>query len=165
VAAGLSLAAGALFGRTLGTAAASLGSTLGATLAMLAGRHLLRDPVRAWLGDRLGPLDRGVDRDGVYYLVSLRLAPVVPYTLVNLGMALTRMRVVPYLLASLVGMLPMTFLLVNAGTELGRVDRPGRVLSPRVLGALILLGLLPLAARAFLRSRRDRPVGRVRPPG
>jgi uncharacterized membrane protein YdjX (TVP38/TMEM64 family) len=160
VATGLTLMAGALFGRWLGTGLVSLASTLGATLAMLAGRYILRDGLRARFGDRLEAIDRGVERDGPYYLFMLRLVPAFPFVLVNLGMGLTRMRALPFALVSLVGMLPGTFLYVNAGTELGRIDEPGEILSPRVLVALALLGIVPLAIRMLVRWKvRRRTVG------
>src|SRR4051812_41972548 len=139
-AAGLSLVAGALFGRWLGTLVVLLAATLGATLAFLGSRYLLRDWVRRRFGGRLEAVDRGVERDGVSYLLALRLVPAVPFVLVNLGMGLTRMKALPFALVSLVGMLPGTFLYVNAGTELGRLGSPGEVLTPRVLIALALLG-------------------------
>ncbi|HEX8203230.1 MAG TPA: TVP38/TMEM64 family protein [Isosphaeraceae bacterium] len=163
-AAGLSLVAGAVFGRWLGTLVVLLAATLGATLALLGSRYLLRDWVRRRFGARLETIDRGVERDGAYYLLALRLVPAVPFVLVNLGMGLTRMNVMPFALVSLVGMLPGTFLYVNAGAALGSVTTPGEVLTPRVLLALALLGIGPLALRTLLRrvGRRvhdDLPAG------
>jgi uncharacterized membrane protein YdjX (TVP38/TMEM64 family) len=163
-AAGLSLVAGALFGRWVGTLVVLLAATLGATLALLGSRYLLRDWVRRRFGDRLEAIDRGVERDGVWYLLALRLVPAVPFVLINLGMGLTRMKVRPFALASLVGMLPGTFLYVNAGTELGRISSPGEALAPRVLIALALLGIVPLALRLLIRwvrrrARGDLPAG------
>src|SRR5262245_2171029 len=89
----LTLLAGALFGRWLGTGVASLAATAGATLAFLSSRYLLRDWVRRRFGSRLEAIDRGVERDGAFYLFSLRLVPAVPFFLINLGMGLTPMRV------------------------------------------------------------------------
>ncbi len=151
VAAALTLAAGALFGRWLGSAAVSAASTLGATLAFLGSRYLLRDWVQRRYGERLGPVHRGLERDGAYYLFTLRLVPLVPYFLINLGMGLTRMRVRTFALVSWLGMLPGTFLYVNAGTALAAVDEPGDILSLEVLGALALLGITPLVIRKLLR--------------
>ena len=151
VAAALSLAAGALFGRWLGTAVVSIASTLGATLAFLSSRYLLRGWVQRRYGGSLGPVHRGFERDGAYYLVTLRLVPLVPYFLINLGMGLTRMRVGTFALVSWLGMLPGTFLYVNAGAALAAVDEPGDIFSLKVLGALALLGITPLLIRKILR--------------
>jgi uncharacterized membrane protein YdjX (TVP38/TMEM64 family) len=155
VAAPLSIVAGALFGRWLGTGAVILAASIGATLAMVGSRYLFRDLVRRRFGDRLRALDDGVERDGAYYLLTLRLVPLVPFWLINLGMGLTRMRAATFFGVSLVGMLPGTFLYVNAGTELSRVYSPADVLSPTLLISLALLGIVPLLLRKTLvwRSR------------
>ena len=153
VAAVLSLAAGALFGRWLGTGVVALAATLGATFAFLSSRYVFRDAVRRRFGARLDALNAGVDRDGPFYLFTLRLVPLFPFFLVNLGMGLTRMRVLTYAWVSFLGMLPGTFVYVNAGTALGTLDSPRDILSPGVLASFALLGLLPLALRMFLRYR------------
>ena len=150
VAALLTLLAGALFGRWLGTGVVSIASTLGATLAFLGSRYVLRGWVRRRLGDRIDPIDKGVEKDGAYYLFTLRLVPVVPFFLVNLGMGLTPLRTATFAAVSWLGMLPGTFLYVNAGTELATLDSPAGLLSWRVLGALALLGLFPLAIRKLV---------------
>jgi uncharacterized membrane protein YdjX (TVP38/TMEM64 family) len=149
----LSLTAGALFGRWLGTAVVSLAATLGATLAFFTSRYLFRDWVQQRFGDRLAPLQRGVDQDGPYYLFTLRLVPAVPFFLINLGMGLTRMRAATFAWVSLLGMLPGTFLYVNAGRELSRIESPRGLLSPSVLVSLALLGVAPLLFRKLLRRR------------
>ncbi len=145
----LTMVAGALFGRWLGTAVVSIASTLGATLAFLSSRYVLRDWVQQRFGDRLGPIDHGVEKDGAYYLFTLRLVPVVPFFLINLGLGLTPMRVATFAAVSWLGTLLGTFLYVNAGTELGALDSPADLLSWKVLGALALLGVVPLAVRKF----------------
>jgi uncharacterized membrane protein YdjX (TVP38/TMEM64 family) len=150
VATPLSLVAGVLFGRWLGTGVVSLASTLGATGAFLTSRYLLRDWVQRRFGTRLERLNQGVDKDGAYYLLTLRLVPVFPFFLINLGMGLTRMGVWRYTWVSLIGMLPGTFLYINAAWELGAVDSPKDVLSPSVLVSLALLGIVPLALRKLL---------------
>jgi uncharacterized membrane protein YdjX (TVP38/TMEM64 family) len=153
VAVWLSLLAGALFGRWVGTGVVSVASTLGATLAMLASRYVLRVWVQARFGHRLGAVNRGIERDGGYYLLSLRLVPAVPFWLINLGMGLTPIRTWTYVLVSWVGMLPGTFLFVNAGTELAEIRDPDDIASPGLLIALILLGAVPLVFRwAFRRA-------------
>src|SRR5262245_25857871 len=126
----LTLAAGALFDLWLGTAVVSLSSTLGATLAFLTSRHLFRDWVQRRFGARLDALNRGVERDGAFYLFTLRLVPLVPFFLVNLGMGLTRMRVRTFAWVSMIGMLPGTFLYVNAGWQVGQINSPQDVVSP-----------------------------------
>lgn len=150
----LSLVAGALFGRWLGTSLVSLAATLGATLAFLSSRWLLRDWVQRRFAKALAPLNRGIERDGAYYLFTLRLVPLVPFFLINLGMGLTPMRVSTFALVSWVGMLPGTFLYVNAGTALATMAEPADILSPTVLVSLALLGIVPLALHKLLISPR-----------
>jgi uncharacterized membrane protein YdjX (TVP38/TMEM64 family) len=152
----LSLLGGALFGRWLGSATVAVAATLGATLAFLSSRYLLRDFVQGRFGDRLAPLNRGVERDGGYYLFSLRLVPAFPFFLINLGMGLTPVRTWTFFWVSLLGMLPGTFLYVNAGTALAAIDDPRDVLSPTVLVSLALLGLAPLAFRLLVRRKARR---------
>jgi uncharacterized membrane protein YdjX (TVP38/TMEM64 family) len=147
----LSLTAGAIFDRWLGTVLVSLSSTSGATLAFLGSRYLFRDWVRQKFGSRLDGIDRGVDRDGAWYLFSLRLTPLVPFFLVNLGMGLTPIRVSTFAGVSWLGMLPATVVFVNAGTALSEIKSPRDVLSPTVLLSLALLGITPLLIRLLLR--------------
>ena len=155
VAVPLSLIAGALFGRWLGTAAVSIASTAGATLAFLSSRYVLRDWVRRRFGALIEPLDRGVERDGAFYLFTLRLIPVVPFWLINLGMGLTPMRVTTFAVVSWAGMLLGTFLYVNVGAELGaglaEKDSLAGLVSWQLLGALALLGVAPLLIRVVVR--------------
>ena len=152
-----SAAAGALFGLATGMLIVSLGATLGATIAFLGSRYLFRGWVEARYGRRLEAIDRGLERDGIFYLLTLRLNPVVPYFLINLAMGLTRMRVLPYAAVSLVGMLPGTFIYVNAGTQIARIDSIRDIASPGLIASLVLLSLFPLIARwlvGLLRKRR-----------
>ena len=153
----LTLAAGAMFGAARGTLLVSFASTLGASIAFLGARYVLRDWVRARFGRKLEAIDRGIARDGAFYLLSLRLNPAFPYFLVNLGMGLTRMRLRAYAPVSQVGMLPATFIYVNAGTQIARIESLGDVASPALIGALLLLSLFPLLAKwatSWLRRRR-----------
>ena len=129
VAAPISIVAGALFGRWLGTGIVSLASTLGATAAFLLSRYVLRDWVQARFASRSETINRGVEKDGAYYLFTLRLVPVVPFFLINLGIGLTRMRVGTFAAVSWAGMLFGTFLYVNAETALATIDSPGEILS------------------------------------
>jgi uncharacterized membrane protein YdjX (TVP38/TMEM64 family) len=146
----LTMVAGALFDRWLGTAVVSLASTLGATLAFLSSRYLLRDWVQRRYGGRLGPMNRGVETDGAYYLFTLRLVPLVPFWLINLGLGLTPMPVTTFAAVSWLGMLPGTFLYVNLGSQLGSVHSPGDLVSWPMLAALALVGVVPLVIRKLL---------------
>jgi pyruvate/2-oxoglutarate dehydrogenase complex dihydrolipoamide dehydrogenase (E3) component/uncharacterized membrane protein YdjX (TVP38/TMEM64 family) len=153
----LTLAAGAIFGLWEGTLIASFASTLGASLAFLSSRYLLRDWVKGRFGARVAAIDGGVEKDGAFYLLTLRLIPVFPFFLINLAMGLTAMRLIPYALVSQVGMLPGTLVYVNAGTQLARVESTSDILSPALLGSFLLLGLFPLLAKwgvGWWRKRR-----------
>lgn len=153
----LSLLAGALFGRWVGAALVSVASTCGASLAFLAARYLFGDWVRRRFAGRLAALDRGFERDGAWYLLALRLVPAVPFFLINLGMALTPMRVGTFALVSWVGMLPATLVIVNAGTELGQLRQPTDALSADFALSLSLLALLPLLMKFAVGRLRGRP--------
>ena len=153
----LTLAAGAIFGLWPGLAIASFASSIGASLAFLGSRYLLRGWVQRRFGRRLEAVDRGVEKDGIFYLLTLRLNPAVPFWLVNLGMGLTRLRLPTFYAASQVGMLPGTFVYVNAGTQLGRLSSLRDAASPGLLLSLLLLSLFPLVGKAiagWLRRRR-----------
>lgn len=153
----MTLAAGALFGLVEGTIIASIASTLGATLAMLSARFVARDWVRGRFPKAVRAVDRGMERDGSFYLLSLRLIPALPFFVINLVMGLTAMRAATFALVSQIGMLPGTIVYVNAGTQLARIEEAGDILSPALIGSLVLLGLFPLLARfAIGRIRRGR---------
>ncbi|HBX56868.1 FAD-dependent oxidoreductase [Pseudomonas sp. UBA2684] len=161
----MTLLAGALFGLLEGFLLASFASTLGATLAMLSSRFLLRDWVQRHFGKRLAGIDQGIEREGAFYLFALRLVPLFPFFLINLAMGLTRLPLRTYWWVSQLGMLPGTLVYVNAGRELGQLDSLGGILSPGLLGAFVLLGLFPLLARKLLGLIQARRVyaGWVRP--
>ena len=161
----LTLAAGALFGLVEGTILVSFASSIGATLAFLASRFVLRDGLRRKYGERLRTFDKGIARDGAYYLFTLRLVPVVPFFLVNLLAGLTALKTRLFYLVSQVGMLPGTIVYVYAGTQLARIETSNDVLSPGLIGAFALLGLLPLIMRFVTRSLAARRVyqGHSRP--
>ncbi|MDB5855912.1 MAG: associated Golgi protein [Herminiimonas sp.] len=146
----LTLAAGAIFGLGWGMLIASFASTVGATLAFLAARFLFHDVVQRRFGDRLKAFNEGVQREGAFYLFTLRLVPVFPFFLINLLMGLTPMRTLTYYLVSQVGMLPGTLVYVYAGTELGKIDSLRGILSPGLLLAFVLLGIFPLIAKKAL---------------
>ncbi len=155
----LTLAAGAIFGLVTGTILASFASSLGATLAFLSSRYLLRDSVQRRFASRLADVNSGIERDGPFYLFSLRLVPLIPFFVVNLVMGLTGMRATTFYLVSQAGMLAGTVVYVNAGTQLSRVDSLRGILSPGLIASFVLLGLFPLAARkaaSLLQRRRGR---------
>ena len=143
----LTLLGGALFSLWEATLLVSFASTLGATLAMLVSRYLLRDWVQRRFAAQMNTIDAGMDRDGARYLFALRLMPLFPFFLVNLLMGLTRLRVRHYWWASQLAMLPATVIYLNAGRELGKLTSLRDILSPGLLFAFTLLGLLPLVTR------------------
>ncbi len=161
----LTLAAGAVFGLLWGTVIVSFASTVGATLAFLLARYLFRGLVQSRFGHRLEAINRGVRNDGPFYLLTLRLIPVVPFFLINLLMALTPISIRNFYLYSQLGMLPATVVYVNAGTQLAAIERVADIASPGVIGALALLALFPLLARlAALLLRRQRFLADFPPP-
>jgi pyruvate/2-oxoglutarate dehydrogenase complex dihydrolipoamide dehydrogenase (E3) component/uncharacterized membrane protein YdjX (TVP38/TMEM64 family) len=149
----MTLAGGAIFGLVWGTVIVSFASTIGATLAFLAARFLLRDWVQARFGQRLAGINAGVARDGAFYLFALRLVPVVPFVAVNLLMALTPIRTLTFLWVSQLGMLAGTIAFVYAGTELAQFR-----LSFGLIAAFTVLGLFPLAARRVLDAIKARRI-------
>ncbi|AJE21527.1 FAD-dependent oxidoreductase [Azotobacter chroococcum] len=161
----MTLVGGALFGLLGGTLLVSFASTLGATLAMLISRFLLRDWVQARFSQRLAGIDQGIAREGAAYLFALRLVPVFPFFLINLAMGLTKLPARTFWWVSQLGMLPGTLVYVNAGRELGQLDSLAGILSPGLLGAFVLLGLLPLLSRKALDWFKARKVyaGWVKP--
>jgi pyruvate/2-oxoglutarate dehydrogenase complex dihydrolipoamide dehydrogenase (E3) component/uncharacterized membrane protein YdjX (TVP38/TMEM64 family) len=154
----LTLAAGALFGLGWGTLIVSFASSIGATLAFLVSRYLLRDGVRAKFGARLAELDRGLAKDGAFYLFTLRLVPLVPFFVINLLMGLTAMRAWTFYWVSQLGMFAGTVVYVNAGTQLGRIESLQGILSPGLIGSFVLLGLFPLVARKIVDAVAARKV-------
>ena len=148
----MTLAMGALFGLFYGTLLVSFASTIGATIAFLASRYLLRDFVRHRFGDRLKVIDEGMAKDGALYLFMLRLVPAFPFFLINLLMGLTQIRTRTYYWVSQLGMLAGTLVYVNAGTQLARIDSLSGIISPEVLLSLALLGVFPLIAKRIVRA-------------
>jgi pyruvate/2-oxoglutarate dehydrogenase complex dihydrolipoamide dehydrogenase (E3) component/uncharacterized membrane protein YdjX (TVP38/TMEM64 family) len=144
----LTLAGGAMFGLGLGLLVVSFASSLGALLAFLASRYLLRDGIQRRFGQRLAPINEGVQKDGTFYLLTLRLVPVFPFWLVNLLMGLTPIGALRFYVVSQIGMLAGTAVYVNAGTQLAAIQSPGDIVSPGLLGSFVLLGLFPLLAKA-----------------
>jgi len=143
----LTLAGGAVFGLLWGTLIVSFASTIGATLAFLISRFLLRDWVAQRFGQRLAAIDEGVRREGALYLFTLRLVPVFPFFLINLLLGLTGMKARTFYWVSQLGMLAGTLVYVNAGTQLGKLESLSGILSPSLIGSFVLLGIFPLIAR------------------
>ncbi|MBZ9560073.1 MULTISPECIES: bifunctional TVP38/TMEM64 family protein/FAD-dependent oxidoreductase [unclassified Modicisalibacter] len=153
----LTLLAGALFGLGWGVLIVSFASSIGAALAFLAARWLARGAVERRFSRQLEWINRGIRREGAFYLFTLRLVPIFPFFIINLVMGLTRMRLVTFYWVSQLGMLPGTLLYVNAGRALGEVDSVGGILSPVVIASFVALGLFPLLARRgvdWLKRRR-----------
>ena len=146
----LTLAAGALFGLVLGTAIVSFASSIGATLAFLVARYLLRDTIESRFGSKLGTFNENIEKDGAFYLFTVRLVPIFPFFLVNLVMGLTRLKVGVFYLVSQIGMLAGTIVFVNAGTQLAKIDSLKGILSPTIILSFALLGIFPLAAKKLI---------------
>jgi uncharacterized membrane protein YdjX (TVP38/TMEM64 family) len=154
----LTLLGGALFGLVTGLVVVSFASSIGATLAFLGSRFLLRDWVQAKFGDKLKAINDGVAKDGAFYLFSLRLIPVVPFFVINLAMGLTPIRTRTYYWVSQLGMLLGTLVYVNAGTQLARIESLGDIASPGLLASFAALGLFPWIARGIMNLIKRRRV-------
>ena len=154
----MTLAVGAIFGLFWGTVLVSFASTLGATLAFLISRFLLRDMVQNRFGDRLKTINAGIEKDGAFYLFGLRLVPLFPFFVINLAMGLTSLKTVTFAWVSQVGMLLGTLVYVNAGTQLAGIDSLSGILSPGLIFSFVLLGLFPIIARKILDAIKARKV-------
>ena len=154
----MTLAAGASFGLVWGTVVVSFASTLGATLAMLAARYVLQDSIQARFGRKLADVNKGIEKEGAFYLFTLRLLPVIPFFALNLLMGLTRMKTWTFFWVSQVGMFAGTVAYVNAGTQIAKIDSLRGILSPALLGSFVALGLLPLVVKKLLEMAKRRQV-------
>ena len=153
----LTLVAGALLGLVWGVVFVSFASTIGATLAMILARWLFKEEIERRFASQLATINRGIEKDGAFYLFTLRLVPIFPFWAINILMALTRMSVLQFYLISQLGMLAGTIVYVNAGTELARIEQASDVLSPGLITSFVLLGVFPLLAKwlvDFLKARR-----------
>ena len=154
----MTLAGGAVFGLLWGTVVVSFASTLGATVAFVVSRYVLRDAIQRRYGDRLKTINAGVEREGGFYLFTMRLVPAFPFFVINLVMGLTPMRTLTFAWVSQAGMLPGTLVYVNAGTQLGRIESLQGILSPMLIGSFVLLGVFPLVAKwivGAVKARRE----------
>ena len=154
----LTLAAGAVFGLAQGFVLVSFASSLGAACAFLIARYLLRDLVRRRFAGQLAAIDRGIEKDGAFYLFALRLVPAFPFFAVNLAMAVTPIRAWTFYWVSQAGMLAGTVVYVNAGVQLGQIDSLAGILSWPLLASFALLGVFPLLAKKLLDAFKARAV-------
>ncbi|MEO7052629.1 MAG: TVP38/TMEM64 family protein, partial [Rhodanobacter sp.] len=154
----LTLGAGAVFGLLEGAVLVSFASSIGATLAFLASRFVLRDAVQRRFAKRLSTINEGVQREGGFYLFTLRLVPVFPFFVVNLVMGLTTLPIRTFYWVSQLGMLAATVVFVNAGTQLAGLDSLSGILSLRIIGSFVLLGVFPLLARWMVKWFQARRV-------
>ncbi|MBU0484668.1 MAG: TVP38/TMEM64 family protein [Proteobacteria bacterium] len=146
----MTLAGGGLFGLVTGSIVVSFASTIGATLACLVSRFLLRDWVQHKFADRLKTINEGIEKEGGFYLLSLRLVPLFPFFVINLVMGITKIPILTYYWVSQLGMLPATIIFVNAGKELAKIDSISGILSPGLLISFAILGLFPLTTKKLL---------------
>lgn len=154
----MTLAGGAVFGLATGTVIVSFASTIGATLAFLVSRYMFRDLVQSKFGSKLSAVNRGIEKEGGFYLFTLRLVPVFPFFVINLVMGLTRIKAAVFYLVSQAGMLPGTLVFVNAGTQLARLESAAGILSPGILFSFALLGIFPIIAKKLTEAIRARKV-------
>ncbi|MBX2835572.1 MAG: FAD-dependent oxidoreductase [Gammaproteobacteria bacterium] len=154
----LTVAAGALFGLFTGLFVVSFASSIGATLAFLVSRFLLRDTVEQKFGDKLEAVNKNIEKDGAFYLFTCRLVPIFPFFIVNLVMGLTKLKTGVFYIVSQIGMLAGTAVFVNAGTQLAKLDSLSGILSPAILGSFALLGIFPLVAKKIIDVLKARKV-------
>ncbi len=161
----MTLAGGAIFGLLWGFIIVSFASTIGATLAFLVSRFLLRDTVQSRFGDHLSAINQGIEKEGAFYLFTLRLVPVFPFFIINLSMGLTPIRTSTFYLVSQLGMLAGTLVFVNAGTQLAKIDSLQGILSPGLIFSFILLGIFPWIAKKIVSLTKARKAlkGYVKP--
>jgi uncharacterized membrane protein YdjX (TVP38/TMEM64 family) len=156
----LSLAAGAIFGSVMGTIYVNIGATAGAVLAFLAARYLFHDVIQNKFGTRLEKINSELEKAGFNYLLSLRLVPVFPFFLINLAAGLTRIPLRAFFLATVIGIIPGSFVYCNAGASLATISSVGEIASPRVLGSFALLGLFSLIPVFYKKIRRKQNAGK-----
>ncbi len=153
----LSILSGAIFGLLPGTGIVLLAATLGATIAFWFSRYVFRDFVQNCFGDKLQVINRGIEKDGAFYLFTLRLIPIFPFFIINLAMGLTPMRTIVFFVTSLAGMIAGSFVFVNIGTRLANVDSLDGIFTPAIIFAFLLLAIFPWLARkivTILKARR-----------
>ena len=152
----MTLAGGALFGLVTGTIIVSFASTIGATLACIVSRYLLQDWVQSRFGEKLAIINEGLEKEGAFYLFTMRLIPAFPFFLINLAMGLSKLPIRKFYWETQLGMLPGTIVFVNAGKEKGKIESLGSILSPSLLISFALLGLLPITLKKLMALYRRR---------
>ncbi len=155
----LSIVGGALFGFWITTLVVSFASTIGATLACFVSRFLLRDWVQSKFSDKIVKVNEGIEKEGAFYLFTLRLIPIFPFWMINLVMGLTKMSLLKFYWVSQVGMLPGTMVYVNAGKELAKIESIKGIFSPSLIISFALIGIFPIIVKklmAFYRKRKEK---------
>jgi uncharacterized membrane protein YdjX (TVP38/TMEM64 family) len=158
-AAPLGIAGGALFGFWTATLVVSFASSIGATLACFVSRFLLRDWIQNRFSEKIAKVNEGIDKEGAFYLFTLRLIPIFPFWMINLVMGLTKMSLLKFYWVSQIGMLPGTMVFVNAGKELAKIDSIKGILSPSLIISFALIGVFPITVKKLVslyRSRRKK---------
>lgn len=150
----LTLAGGGLFGFWIGTLVVSFASTIGATFACAGSRFILRDWVEKKFGDKIAPINKGVEQEGAFYLFTLRLVPIFPFFMINLVLGITKMPLRTFFFVSQIGMLAGTMVFVNAGKELAKLDSLSGILSPSLIGSFVILGVFPIAIKKLVEKFR-----------
>ena len=151
----VTLLGAALFGFWWSLLLVSFASTIGATIAFLSSRYLFRDWINKKFQDKLTTINNGVEKDGVFYLLTLRLIPVFPFFLINLLMGLTKITAKRFYLFSQLGMLPGTMVYLNAGKQLSEITSLSGLISPNILASLALLGLFPIIVKFLLNKFKN----------
>jgi uncharacterized membrane protein YdjX (TVP38/TMEM64 family) len=157
----LGIAGGALFGFWTATLLVSFASTIGATLACVVSRYLLRDWIQNRFVDKIAKVNEGIEKEGAFYLFTLRLIPIFPFWMINLAMGLTKMSLLKFYWVSQIGMLPGTMVFVNAGKELAKIDSVKGIFSPSLIISFALIGTFPIAVKKLIALYRYRK-GKVR---
>jgi uncharacterized membrane protein YdjX (TVP38/TMEM64 family) len=158
----LGIAGGALFGFWTATIVVSFASTIGATLACLVSRFLLRDWIQNNFGDKIAKVNEGIEKEGAFYLFTLRLIPVFPFWMINLAMGLSKISLARFYWVSQIGMLPGTMVFVNAGKELAKIESVKGIFSPSLIISFALIGIFPITVKklvSLFRSRRNKSIG------
>ena len=155
---GLTLLAGAIFDLVVGVLVVSVSSVCGASIAFVIARYLFREPVRKKFPEQFATVNKGIEKDGAFYLFAIRLVPVIPFFVTNVAMSLTTIRLWTFFWVSYIGMLAATTVFVNAGSQLGQLESMSGILSPALIGSLVLLGIFPLVAKwtlNYVRRKRS----------
>ena len=150
----MTLLGGFLFGNLLGVTLVSFASSIGATFAFLISRYFFGDFFRSKFAKFYKEVNEGIEKDGVIYLLSLRLIPIIPFLIINLTFGLTRMRASLFYIISQIGMLPATLVYVNAGTQLSSIENPSDILSLKMILSFCLLGIFPFLVKGLLKRRK-----------